>query len=150
MKLPDAPVLRELNRDDESERNLVLSGWLRTFVGTPEKPSSVRLNIDRCVLIRLYQPLLKDLLARCHVVLATDAAAGFVYGWVAFEGDVLHYACIKNKWQRLGIGSWLLRDFVGMSAKFTHMTADGEKLLAKLNPTEPWTYAPMARFQEAA
>ena len=146
MKLPEPPRLRELNRADEQEVNLVLAGWLRTYVGTSEKPSSVDLTIERSVMYRLYQPVVHDLMARCHVVVATDAEDGFVYGWVAFDGADLHYVCVKPKWQRLGVASMLLADFKDLPVTYTHKTADGMRLPLP----KSWTYAPLRRFAEVA
>jgi hypothetical protein len=146
VKLPELPLLRELG-DDESERNLVLAGWLRTYIGTKDRPSSVGLTMERSVMFRLYQPLVHDLMARSNVVLACmPDEPSAVYGWVAFDGDVVHYVNVKPRWQRLGIATWLLKDFLGLPVTYTHRTANGMKLPLP----ESWTYAPMRRFQEAA
>ena len=141
MKLPEPPQLRELNRDDEQEVNLVLAGWLRTYVG--DRPTGV----ERGVFFRLCQPVVKALLASSTVVVACmPDAHDAVYGWVAFDGDVLHYVCVKPRWQRLGIASYLLADMREHKITYTHRTADGMRLPLP----ESWSYAPMGRFQEAA
>ncbi len=141
MKLPELPHLRELNRSDEQECNLVIAGWLRTYVG--ERPG----GIERSVMFRLYQPVVLSLIARSHVVVACDPEAhDIVLGWVAFEGPTLHYVCVKPRWQRLGVASLLLADFVELPVTYTHRTQDGMRLPVP----EAWSYAPMARFAEAA
>lgn len=135
MKLPEAPVLRELG-NSESERNLVLSGWLRTYVAASS-------GVERSVMFRMCEPIVKSLMARCHVVLACmPENADAIYGWVAFEGDVLHYVCVKPRWMRLGIATWMLKDFLSMPVTYTHRTADGMRLAIPDN----WVYAPMRRF----
>lgn len=141
MKLPELPYLRELNRSDENECNLVLAGWLRTYVG--ERPG----GIERSVFFQLCAPVVRALIASSTVVVATlPEAHDVVLGWVAFDGDVLHYVVVKPRWQRLGVASFLLRDFMGLPITYTHRTQDGMKLPVP----SAWTYAPMARFQEAA
>ncbi len=145
MKLPEPPVLRELNRDDEQECNLVLAGMLHTYLGTVEKPRS--LGIDRCVMYELYPPVVTDLLARSTVLVAQmPDRKDVVYGWMMWEGEKLHYVCVKAKWQRLGIASWLLADFLKMPVTYTHRTPSGMALPVPAS----WTYEPMARFKEAA
>ncbi|GAC1529112.1 MAG: hypothetical protein NVS2B6_17220 [Thermoleophilaceae bacterium] len=139
MKLPEEPTLRELG-DDEQERHLVLAGWLRTYVDQSH-------GVERSVFFRLYEPLVRELLERCTVLLACmPDCPSAVYGWAAFEGDVLHYVCCKPRWQRLGIASWLLKDFFGLPVTYTHRTRDGMRLPLP----ETWTYSPMQRFKEAA
>ena len=144
MKLPEAPFLRVLNRADEQECNLVLAGWLRTYVA--ERVT----HVPRDVLIRMCKPVVESLVARSTVVVAADPEDhDIVYGWVAFEGDVLHYVCCKPRWQRLGIATHLLRDFLGIPVQYTHRTCDGERLLSALAPKD-LRYSPMGRFEEAA
>ena len=145
MKLPEPPHLRELNRANEQEYNLVLAGWLRTYVGTKEKPSSVNLTIERSVMYRLYQPVVKEIIERSNVVVACLAdARDAVLGWVAFEGLVVHYICVKPRWQRLGVATFMLCDFAELrDVMYTHKTSDGSKLpIAK-----GWEYHPMGRFE---
>ena len=141
MKLPEPPHLRELNRSDEQECHLVLAGWLRTYVC--ERVT----HIPRDVVIRLCKPVVERLVADSQVVVACDHEQhDIVLGWVAFDGDVLHYVCVKPRWQRLGIASFLLADFMKIPVTYTHRTQDGMRLPVP----ESWSYAPMARFSEAA
>lgn len=140
MRLPEPPHLRELNRDNEQERNLVLAGWLRTYVETIH-------GMERSVSFRLCEGVVKHLVDTSTVVVAClPDAHDAVLGWVCFDGDTLHYVCVKPRWQRLGIASLLLADFLEHEVTYTHRTADGMKLAIPAR----WTYAPMARFKEAA
>ena len=142
MKLPEPPHLREINRDDEQECNLVLAGWLRTYVGQSY-------GVERSVFFRMCQPIVKRLLAESTVVVACmPEAHDAVLGWVAFDGDVLHYVCCKPRWQRLGVGTLLLQDFAGHHVRFTHKTNDGMKLLGSVAPIPEFTYDPLARFPQ--
>lgn len=140
MKLPEPPHLRELNRGDEQECNLVLAGWLRTYVDQSH-------GVERSVFFRLYEPLVTELIARSTVVVACmPEAHDAIYGWVVFDGTTLHYVCVKPRWQRFGIASHLLADFQKLPVTYTHRTADGMRLPVP----GTWSYAPMARFKEAA
>jgi len=148
LKLDHEPLLRLLGTD-ESERNLVLSGWLRTYIGTHERPGPVQLGIPRGVLMRLYGPLVKDVIRRSCVVLAClPDMPERVYGWLCIEGDVIHYVCVKPRWQRLGIGSWLIDEFRARAMTYTHLTPDGKRL----KMPETWKYDGMPMFdtQEVA
>lgn len=140
MKLSEPPTLRAWNPDDPQERNLVLAGWLRTYVDQSH-------GVERSVFFRMCEPLVRELLERSKVIVAhMPDSPSAIYGWMCWERDVLHYVCVKPRWQRLGIATWLLGDFFGMPVTYTHRTPSGMKLPVPAT----WNYAPMRRFVEAA
>ncbi len=140
MKLPELPHLRELNRDDPQELNLVLAGFLRTYTDSSS-------GVERSVFFKLCEPLVRNLMARSTVVVACmPEAHDAVMGWMMWEGDVLHYVCIKPRWARLGIASWMLKDFAEKPVVYTHITPAG----AKLGVPEAWGYRPLLRFPAEA
>lgn len=134
---------REWRRDDETERNYVLSSWLRSYAECPEFRS-----LARSVYFEIYTPVVERLLARSTVVVAwTPDLPETVIGWMAIEGDdVLHYVLVKRRFRRLGIGRWMTRDLAQLSASFTHQPAlVGSRLVG-----DAWTYDPMRRFDRKA
>ena len=150
MKLPEPPTLRGLNDADPDDRNHVTFNWLRSYVeatGIRDRPAMTRHGLEYSVFFELYRPIVRAITARSTVMFAAvpDVPTAF-YGWAAFEGDLLHYVYVKPRWRRLGIASWLLRDFLKLPVTYTHRTRDGMRLPVP----EAWTYAPMRRFAEAA
>lgn len=140
MKLPEPPTLRPLNRDDEQELNLVYAGWMRTY----GRSFDARHGLETPVLFRMLTPVIRRLVEASTITVACDHDA--VLGWVAIEGELLHYVCVKSRWQRLGVATHLLEGFVPRAMRYSHMTADGLRLRTSLAPKD-WTYSPMERFE---
>lgn len=133
----------ELRAMREEDRNYVLSSWLRSYGEAPEFRS-----VKRSVYFALYEPLVKDLLSRSTVAVATmPEAPDVVLGWMAVEGDTLHYVLTKPRWRRLGIASFLLADLAALPAAYTHVFPSGAA--ERLIPAT-WCYEPMRRFRKRA
>lgn len=144
----DAPLTAselglELRPMREEDYNYVLSSWLRSYAQSPEFRST-----PRCVYFALYEPIVKDLVARSTIAVATmPEAPGVVLGWLAVEGEVLHYVLTKPRWRRLGIAEYLLADLTGLPATYTHAFPLGasQRLVPPI-----WTYDASRRFQRTA
>lgn len=131
---------REMRDDD---RNYVLSSWLRSYAEAPEFRS-----LQRPVYFALYEPLVKQLMARSTIAIAwTETLPESVLGWVAIEGvHTLHYACTKRRFRKVGIARWMLGEMRDLPVVYTHMpTLAATRLIGSA-----WTYDPMARFEKKA
>ena len=157
MKLPEPPQLRELNRDDEQEVNLVISMWLRSYTGSRKGgaegshvPKNVAAGVEASVFNRIYQPVVKDLISRSRIVCAASKDDSFVYGFMAWEGDTLHYIAVKLKWVRLGLATWMLDDWAGKRGIVTsHRTTDWLRFCkSKPEAYGDWRYDALARFNK--
>jgi GNAT superfamily N-acetyltransferase len=136
-------VTWELRAMREDDRNYVLSSWLRSYAESGEFR-----GVTRSVYFALYEPLVKQLLARSTVAVATlPDAPDVVLGWMAIESDCLHYLLVKPRWRKLGIGRWLLQQIGEVDAVYTHAfpRGAGEKLVPA-----SWSYDPMRRFERKA
>lgn len=133
--------LRPMREDD---RNYVLSSWLRSYAESGEFR-----GVTRAVYFALYEPLVKRLLERSTVAVATlPEATDVVLGWMAIEDDALHYLLVKPRWRKLGIAKWLLGSIGDVGGTvYTHAfpRGVGEKLIPA-----SWTYDPMRRFERKA
>lgn len=132
----------QLRAMQPEDRNYVLSSWLRSYAELPEFR-----GLRRSVFFALYEPLVKAMVARSTVAVATlPDAQDVVLGWMAIEGDTLHYVLVKPRWRKLGIARWLLSQVEGMPVVYTHAPPvwAGEKL------PESWTYDPMRRWERKA
>lgn len=151
--------LREMQPGD---RNYILSSWLRSYAKAREFRGMTRGSY-----FRMYTPHVESMLARSTVAIATlPEAPSAVLGWMAIEGDYLHYVHTKPTWRsrieldtrrqpvmvdgrakietRIGVASYLLRDLIGLPVKYTHEPP----WWASVPPT--WTYVPEARFPREA
>lgn len=43
-----------------------------------------------------------------------------ILGWVAVEGDVFHYAYVREGWRGIGVGEMILSPFVCRPMRYTH------------------------------
>jgi GNAT superfamily N-acetyltransferase len=124
-------------RDDD--RNYILSSWLRSYSECPEFR-----GLRRSVYFAIYEPMVKAMLERSTVAVATlPAAPAIVIGWLAVEDDVLHYVLAKPRWRRLGVAKWLLESMADVQVTYTHSPQPG--VLAKIPAS--WTYDPMRRWE---
>jgi GNAT superfamily N-acetyltransferase len=128
---------REMRDED---RNYVLSSWLRSYADSSEFR-----HLARGVYFALYEPVVKQLLKRSTVAVAYTAdLPDSILGWLAVEGDIVHYALVKPRWRKLGIGRWMTQDLKDMPAVYTHApTLAGSRLVG-----DAWTYQPMRRFEK--
>lgn len=129
----------ELRPMRESDRHYVLSSWLRSYQECPEFR-----GLRRAVYFAIYEPLVKAMLARSTVAVATlPGAEDIVIGWMAVEDDLLHYVLAKPRWRKLGVARWLLESMADIPVTYTHAPPLG--LLAKVPGS--WTYDPMRRWE---
>lgn len=133
-------VLRNVRDED---RNYILSSWLRSYAEAPEFRS-----VEKRVYYRLYEPLVKAMLSRSAVAVATlPDAPDVVLGWMAIEDDALHYVLVKPRWRKLGIAKWLVGQLEGIDLVYTHPPAS----VAAIHMIQPnWTYDPIRRFPKEA
>lgn len=147
--------LREMREDD---RHYVLSSWLRSYaakgwdvrqhytsresMNDPED-AGLRLatNAARLNFYDDYAPIVRSLLRRSRVLIASpDVKTDIVAGWMAWEGNILHYFVTKPGFRRLKVATWMLQDFSQMPVVYTHRTTD----LMLLGVPSAWEYR---RFQ---
>ena len=146
-------------RDDD--RAYVISSWLNSYAEVGRRQRVVdRASKDvldeggefrgtqRSVYFALYEPIVKQLLARSTVAVATlPENPDVVLGWMAIEDDVLHYLLVKPRWRKLGIAKWLLGQLGDINAVFTHRPAP--TVASRLIPAS-WSFDPMRRFERKA
>lgn len=130
---------REMRDDDYG---YVCSSWLRSY--RDHCPEFKRLA--RGVYIALYKPIVRRLLECATVAIAHDPdLPTTVLGFLVVEGDnVIHYVHTKERWRKLGVAKWMLRDFVDMPAIFTHQPS----LIAMRLCGPTWKYDSMRRFED--
>lgn len=116
------PIELELRPMRESDRNYILSSWLRSYAG---KGLDARDYAEHSRFYLDYAPVVRALCERSQVIVACmPDASDVVIGWMAIEGDALHYVCVKPRWRRLGVARWMLQDYARSPAVFTHRTTD--------------------------
>lgn len=126
-------VLREMR---ESDRNLVLSSWIRSFAGRSADAKAYD-DAAHGSFSRDYARVVEALLARSRVLVACLAdEQDAVMGWMAWEGDTLHYVLTKQRWRKLGVARWMLADFAGLPVAYTHRTGD----VLRCPVPKAWTY----------
>lgn len=131
MSTPPVPMTVRAMR--EEDRAFVLDSWVRSYIGKTDGDG----YDDRGELRRDYTPVVRDLLSRCTVLVAClEDEPSAIVGWLAVEGDVLHYALVKPRWRKLGIARWLLADYAPLRVVYTHRTSDADK--CPVPPT--WEY----------
>lgn len=132
---------RPVNEADPTERNFVVSSWLRSYARAEEFR-----HVALDVYFAIYQPLVQSMLARSTVAIAhTPELPGSILGWMAVEDDVLHYALVKHRFRGLGIASWMLREMRPMRIVYTHQPV---RLATRRLVGESWIYDPRRRLAE--
>ena len=136
-----ADTLRlELRPMRDGDRNFVLSSWLRSYAEANEFR-----GMKRSSYFALYAPVVEVLLGRSTVMVATmPEASDVVLGWLAAEGELLHYVLTKPRWRKLGIARFMLADMKDLAVKYTHQAPRMAPIPAA------WTYDSDARFRKAA
>jgi GNAT superfamily N-acetyltransferase len=149
----------ELRPMREDDRNYVLSSWLNSYAEVGRRPRLVDprtrelqdeggefRGTRRGVYFRVYQPIVEALVGRSTIVVATlPEEPDVVLGWMAVEGDCLHYLLVKPRWRRLGIARWLIEQLDGMNAVYTH--APSPTVAKGLVPSS-WSFDSMRRFED--
>jgi len=108
--------IRDLDRDDESERNFVLSAWKRGYRGeAAEVPHEhgpgcpVLACMDRGAYYRLMEARLVPVLERASVVVACNPTReSQLYGFAAGDRDALHYVYVKAVFRGRGFARRLV------------------------------------------
>ncbi|AKU97016.1 hypothetical protein AKJ09_03680 [Labilithrix luteola] len=111
-----------------SDRNYILSSWLRSFAGKSEDGRGFRESGSLTDFFTDYAPVVRSLIDRSAIVVAClkekpDAIAG----WMAIEEDALHYVLVKPRWRRCGVARWMLADYASVPVVFTHETSDSRR-----------------------
>lgn len=150
---------RAFRPDDVTERNYVISSWLKSYADTSRRRwqrlpdgtideggefQGMRLN----VYYALYAPHVPRLLEQstiavcCTPELPDDA----IVGWMALEDGVLHYVHTKKHFRRMGVAKWMLDGVRDASLTYTHQFAHSARALIGAR----WSYDPMRRFEKRA
>lgn len=94
-----APVVREYR--PESDRNLILSSWVRALDPYPE--------MDAALFFKEAEATVKSLLERTTVkVLCLPDYSNVICGWVCFDEDTLYFAFVKADYRRMTLGTQLV------------------------------------------
>lgn len=126
----------------ETDRNFVLSSWLRTFVHAAEVRHAYGDRVDDY--FRDYEPAVKAILARSKVVCAClPENADVVAGWVCVEDDTLHYVLVKPAFREAGIAGRLLDGMDALPLAYTHITGPARR---RLRTPATWAYRPFRRY----
>lgn len=97
----------------ESERNLVRQSWMRSA------RSSWMSAIPKNDYYDVQTPIVNRLVERAHVVVAESTdVPGELAGWACYDGDVFHFAYVKESYRRFGVG----RTLVGHAGPFRYCT----------------------------
>ena len=105
----------------EMELGLVMDSWTRGVADdSPWNPQVGRgrggvgrTPVPPHITLYHHDTLLKNLLPRITIIAACDPSApSTIWGWIAFEQNVLHYIYVKSAFRRMGIGGLLLKDLV--------------------------------------
>lgn len=152
----------ELRAMRDDDRAYVFSSWLNSYAEVGRRPRLVdpktRDLLDeggefrgmrRAVYFKLYEPAVQAMVARSDIFVATSPGlegTDSVLGWMATEGDVVHYVCVKPRLRRLGLAKWLLAQ-VPIDATYTH--APAPTLAQRLIPAG-WLFDPLRRFERKA
>lgn len=119
----DPVVQLELRPMLPSDRNLVTNSWVKSYASKSRDAREYE-GAAKGSFADDYYPIVNDLLARSVVTVAClkmDPDA--VVGWMAFEGETLHYVLVKPRWRRLRIASWMLASHADKPVVFTHRTS---------------------------
>ncbi len=124
---------REMQPD---ERVYVLSTWIKSYAtgGSVDAGEYARHRVNDFA--RDYAPVVRALVDRSRIAVACFAdQPSLMVGWLASEGDVVHYLATKPNYRRMGVATWMLHDMATLPAEYTHETRLGKKLVP---PT--WVY----------
>jgi hypothetical protein len=108
----------------EGDRHYVLSSWIRSYAA---KGRDVRDHYEGngSPFCDDYAPIVRGLVARSTVLVGhLPEHEDIIMGWMAWEGDVLHYMLTKPNFRRMGVARSMLQDFASMPVQFTHRTSD--------------------------
>lgn len=142
-------VLRPMT---DADRAFVLMTWLDSY-------AQANLTIRTCphchtglhhiarrlfpygVFHRLYAPIVNGAFARSTVTIAgSPEIKDSILGWMATEGETLHYLFTKPRWRKLGIAKKLLAGTESLALAYSHEPPWWAKL------PQSWRYDPQARF----
>lgn len=111
----------------ESDMNLVLSTWLKSFYEALKYYSggSIRVPYPRDdIFFQGHQAKIKALLltpsVKCMVCVAPDED-NQILGWTVYDHETVHYVYVKHFVRKMGIGK-KLRECAGTALKYSHHT----------------------------
>jgi len=106
--------LRDMRDEDTS---LVFNSWLKSYRSQTEGRA-----MTNTTFYEGHTKVIDKILGSAAVKLAVDPEdTNEVYGFICYQGDILHYAYTKHRYRGLGILSYLLES-VGGRSKFTTVT----------------------------
>jgi hypothetical protein len=148
LEAPPKPMLDKIRirAMQPSDFNYVINSWLKTFKYTG--PSVQRIRDYEYY--QSYEPIVKSLIKRSDVFIAClREEPEIIIGYLAIERqqdlDLIHFVQVKNLWQNIGIGRYLLQAaHPQLITYFTHWTNPVDSLVNKFN----FTYNPYLIFKE--
>jgi hypothetical protein len=136
LEAPTKPVLDDLIRIramKPSDFNFVINSWLKTY---KYSGPHVRRMLDS-EYYPAYGPVVESLIKRSDVYIAalredTDVIIGYLALEPHANEDIIHFALVKDVWQKKGIGKLLLTAAnPKRKTYFTHWTSPVQSLVTK-------------------
>lgn len=111
----------------ETDRHYVLSSWTKSYCAKG-RDTREHYSGNWAWFFEDYTPIVQALLQRsCVTIASLQTNADVIAGWMAWEGDVLHYVVTKPNFRRLGVATWMLKGFASQAVSFTHRTSDARR-----------------------
>lgn len=117
----------------DGDFNFIISSWLKTYKYSGPLVKRMR---DRDY-YETYEPIVKRMIAKSDMFIACqreepDIIVGFLAIERHKEHDVIHFTLVKDLWQKIGVGKYLLTAAEPkMKTYFTHWTSPMESLSHK-------------------
>lgn len=147
---PKEPMIEKvrIRTMQDKDFNFIINSWLKSY---KYSGSAVRRMRDSDYYIA-YEPIVKVLIQRSDIYVAClREEPEVILGYIAVEPaevgttDVIHYLLVKDLWQRIGIGKYLLQAAdPGPQSYFTHWTSPMDSLANKIT----YRYNPFLIYQE--
>jgi ribosomal protein S18 acetylase RimI-like enzyme len=99
-----------------SDLAYVKNTWVKSFGDSPWGQS-----LNRAVYREGHSRLVEALTERCAIAIACDTEdTDVVFGWLAYEGGVVHFCYVREAMRRQGIARSLLGDKADVAQQYTH------------------------------
>lgn len=129
---------------DRDHVHHVHSAWLHSAWRRPDRELTSLARVNKGLFYALYSPVVDRLIRRSQITIAAlPDVSDVALGWIAVEGNLLHYVYTKMAWRRLGIGRYLVEQRAPKDVLYTHLPRSS--VIPKVPAT--WKYDPMRRFE---
>lgn len=121
-----------IRKATKEELPFVYSTWLKSYKHSSQFAARIKNN----VYYNYHQQIVKRLVSRSEVLVASESEDGPVFGYIVFESpNLIHFAYIKKSFRHLGLFKELLKESkLNLDqCGFTHWTKAVDKIV-DLNP----------------